>query len=244
MVNRMWDTSNDYRLLVAEKSVELFLRTIEGANLRGKWNKKKALTSARDMVPEIQSLYYSYLDPEQLSKTPQIKALEDKEGQIIDALGGEGWHHQFLELVNRDEKEKLEESIAKIKFFLNTIAGIKKRLSLGEINDPIIGIDIKTGIISSVGKHPKADKLLISNVNLGDRAITVVTNDLTVKEGNQVAVALLPPSGFLGITSEGMFLGAGEGVLKDVEGKIGDLPHGIPLEALNEARNFVEAFLK
>ena len=240
----MWDTSNDYRLLVAEKSVELFLRTIEGANLRGKWNKKKALTSARDMVPEIQSLYYSYLDPEGLSKTPQINALKDNEEQIIDALGGEGWYRQFLGLVNRDEKEKLEESIAKIKFFLNTISGIRRRLSLGEINDPIIGIDIKIGIVSSVGRHPKADKLLICNVNMGNRAITVVTNDLTVREGNQVAVALLPPSGFLGITSEGMFLGAGEGVLKDVKGQIGDLPHGIPLEALNEARNFVEAFLK
>ena len=26
----MWDTTKDYRLIVAEKSVELFLRTIEG----------------------------------------------------------------------------------------------------------------------------------------------------------------------------------------------------------------------
>lgn len=240
----MWDTSKDYRLLVAEKSVELFLRTIEGANLRGKWNKKKALASARDMVPEIQSLYYSYLTPGEIAETPQIDALEVKGNDIIDALGGEAWYTQFLELVNRDEKEKLEESIAKIKFFLNVISGIKRRLSLGEIDDPIIGIDIKTGIVSSVSKHPKADKLLICNVNLIERAITVVTNDLAVKDGNHVAVALLPPTAFQGITSEGMFLGAGEGVLKEVEGEIGGLPHGIPLEALNEARNFVEAFLK
>lgn len=240
----MWDTSKDYRLLVAEKSVELFLRTIEGANLRGKWNKKKALASARDMIPEIQSLYYSYLTPEEMSETPQINSLKDKGNDIIDALGGATWYTQFLELVNHDGKEKLEESIAKIKFFLNIISGINRRLSLGEIQDPIIGIDIKTGIVSSVSKHPKADKLLICNVNMGERAITVVTNDLTVKEGNHVAVAMLPPTGFLGITSEGMFLGSDEGVLKDVEGEIGGLPHGIPLEALNEARNFVEAFLK
>ena len=37
----MWDTTKDYRLIVAEKSVELFLRTIEGANFQGKWNKKR-----------------------------------------------------------------------------------------------------------------------------------------------------------------------------------------------------------
>ncbi|HTX61610.1 MAG TPA: tRNA-binding protein [Methanobacterium sp.] len=240
----MWDSSKDYRLKVAQKSVELFLRTIEGANLRGKWNKKKALTSARNMVPEIQTLYYSYLNPEELAQSPQLGHLEDENMDIVEALGGENWYHQFLELASRNEKEKLEEAIAKIKFFTYTISGLKRRLDLGEINDPIIGIDILTGIVSSVGKHNKSNKLLVCNVNLGERAVTVVTNDLTVKDGNTVAVAMLPPAVFLGITSEGMFLGAGEGVLKDVRGELGGLPHAIPLEALNEARNFVDTFLK
>lgn len=240
----MWDSSKDYRLLVAQKSVELFLRAMEGANLKGKWNKKKALTNARNMIPEIQSLYYSYLNPEEISKSPQVQSLEKECEEIVTALGGETWYHNFLELAGRDEKEKLEESIAKIKFFLNIISGLRRRLLLGEINDPIIGIDILTGIISSVGKHTRTDKLMICNVNLKDRAITVVTNDLTVKDGNHVAVALLPPAVFQGVTSEGMFLGADEGVLKDVEGEIGGLPQGIPLEALNETRNFVDNFLK
>lgn len=240
----MWDSSKDYRLLVAQKSVELFLRTMEGANLRGKWNKKKALTNAQNMVPEIQSLYYSYLDPREIAKTTQINSLENEAREIVDALGGEDWHHMFFQLVRRDEKAKLEESIAKIKFFLNIIFGLKKRLKLGEINDPIIGIDILTGIVSSVGNHPQTDKLLICNLNLGRRAITVVTNDLTVKDSNLVAVSLLPPAVFQTITSEGMFLGIGEGILKDVKGEIGGIPHGIPLEALNETRNFIESFLK
>ncbi len=240
----MWDTSKDYRLLVAEKSVELFLRTIEGANFRGKWNKKKAITNAREMIPEIQSLYYSYLTPHEIKKTPQIASLENNVKGIINALGGEAWNHEFLELVKRDEKNKLEESIAKIKFFINTICGIRGRLSLGEINDPIIGTDIKTGIISSISKHPKMNQLLICNVNLGERAITVVTNDLTVKEGDHVGLALLPPTEFGGISSEAMFLGVDGRVLKDVNGGIGDIPHGIPLKALNDARNFVEAFIK
>lgn len=240
----MWDSSKDYRLLVAQKSNELFLRTIEGANLRGKWNKRKALTNAQNMVPEIQSLYYTYLNPEEIAKTTQINSIENEAKEIVEALGGDDWHHQFLQLVRKDEKAKLEESIAKIKFFLNVIFGLKNRLKLGEINDPIIGIDILTGIISSVGNHPQTDKLLICNVNLGHRAITVVTNDLTVKDGNMIAVALLPPAVFQTITSEGMFLGGGDGILKDVKGEIGGIPKGIPLEALNETRNFVESFLK
>jgi predicted RNA-binding protein with EMAP domain len=237
----MWDTSKDYRLHVLEKSVELFIRTAEGANLKGIWNKKKCLTSARAMLPEIQVMYFSYMEPQDLADSPQIADMKERVKEIIEALGGERWHNQFLKLVNKEEKEKLEESIAKMKFALNTISTVDKRLLLGQVNDPVIGIDIKTGEIVSVGK---ADKLLICNVNLGDKAITVVTNDLTVKEGNRVGVAMLPPSVIMGVTSEGMFLGAGEGVLKEVEGNLGEMPHGIPLESLNETRNLVEAFLK
>lgn len=240
----MWDTSNDYRLLVAEKSVELFLRSVEGANFKGKWNKKQALQTARKMTSEIHTLYYSYLEPSEMAKTLQIGLLEDQAMEIVEALGGESWHRQFLELANRDEKEKLEESLAKIKFFLNTISGLANRLSLGQINDPVIGIDIKKGEISSVSKHPQADQLLVCNVNLRERAITVVTNDLEVKEANHVAVSLLPPEIFMGITSEGMFLGLDGVVLKDVKGDLGKIPQGIPLKAMNETRNLVENFLQ
>jgi len=240
----MWDTSKDYRLLVAEKAAELFLKTIEGAKFKGKWDKKKAIKLAKEMVPELQALRYSYLEPQELIETPQMKELKEKALEIIEALGGEDWYVKFLELADKSEREKVEESIAKVRFFLNTILNLDKRLALGKINDPVIAVDIKVGEVMSAGKHPNADKLLVCNVNIGDRAITVVTNDLSVKEGHRVAVALLPPANFRGITSEGMFLGAEEGVLKDVKGEIGGLPKGIPLEALKETRNLVESFLK
>ncbi len=240
----MWDTSKDYRLLVAEKAVELFLKTVEHAKFKGKWNKKGAQQLAKEMIPEIQAMRYTYVDPKELVDTPQMKALKEKAEGIIEALGGDEWHHTFLSLADKSEREKVEEAVAKVRFFLNTILGLDKRLALGKINDPVIAVDIKVGEVMSVSKHPNADRLLVTNVNIGDRAVTVVTNDLTVKEGNHVAVALLPPANFRGIVSEGMFLGAGEGVLKNVKGEIGGLPKGIPLEALNETRNLVEAFLK
>ena len=195
------------------------------------------------MKSEIQTLYYSYIAPSQMVETPQLAFLEEQGKEIREALGGKLWYKQFLQLATRDEKEKLEEALAKIKFFLNTISGLKSRLCLGEIKDPVMGVDILKGEILSVSKHSKADKLLVCNVNLHKRAITVVTNDLEVKEQNQVAVALLPPEVFMGITSEGMFLGDDQGILKDVKGDVGQIPKGIPLIALNEVRNLVEAFL-
>jgi predicted RNA-binding protein with EMAP domain len=238
----MWDTSNDYRLLICEKSVDLFLRTIEGANLKGRWNKRNVRQIAKDMIPEIQSMYYSYVEPADLAKMPQIESLKEKADKIIENLGGEKWYSHFLDMVNKEEKVKLEEAIAKIRFFLDTILNLDKRLALGPIDDPIVAIDIKVGDVVSAGEHPNADSLLVCNVNI-KRVITVVTNDLAVTEANKVAVAMLPPTSFMGITSEGMFLGTGNRVLKDVKGDVGEMPKGIPLEALNTTRNFVEAFI-
>lgn len=239
----MWDTSNDYRLKVAEKSVELFINTMDRANLKGRWSKKLALEAARKMIPEIQALYYSYLSPVEIAQSTYLEALEARVQEVKEALGGESWNRQFLQMADPGEREKVENSLAQINFFLNTIYGLKQRILLGEINDPVMGVDIKKGEIVSVAKHPVAIKLLICNLNLGERAITVVTNDLSLKNGDEVAVALLPPENFSGITSEGMFLGAEKGVLTGVEGDVGGIPRGIPLEALNEVRNLVGAFL-
>jgi predicted RNA-binding protein with EMAP domain len=48
----------------------------------------------------------------------------------------------------------------------------------------------------------------------------------------------------MGVSSEGMFLGAGEGILKNVEGELGSLPQHVDVAAFNETRNLVDQFLK
>ncbi|HIH35542.1 MAG TPA: tRNA-binding protein [Methanosphaera sp.] len=240
----MWDTSKDYRLKVAEKAIEQFIRVVEGSNLRGSWNKKQVKLIAKNMNPDIQTMYYSYISPQELAKTPQMEKLLSDVDEIIENLGGEDYSKKFLSELNREDREKLELPLSKMKFFFNTIRGLPERLMLGEIDDPVIGVDIKVGELVSVSKHPNTDTLMVCNVNLGKRAITVITNDLSVKDNDKVAVALLPPSAFMGISSEGMFLGAGEGILKDVEGELGSLPQHIDVAAFNETRNLVDQFLK
>ncbi|MBO7718965.1 MAG: tRNA-binding protein [Methanosphaera sp.] len=240
----MWDTSKDYRLKVAEKAIEDFIRVVEGSNLRGSWNKKQVRLIAKNMNPDIQTLYYSYVSPQELAKTPQMDNLLKGVDEIIENLGGEDYAKKFQSELNRQEREKLDLPLSKMKFFFNTIRGLPDRLMLGEIDDPVIGVDIVVGELVSVSKHQKTDNLMVCNVNLGKRAITVITNDLTVKDNDHVAVSLLPPSEFMGIASEGMFLGAGEGILKDVEGQLGSLPKHIDVNAFNETRNLVDAYIK
>ncbi|MDR0911263.1 MAG: tRNA-binding protein [Methanobrevibacter sp.] len=240
----MWDTNKDYRLLVASKARDLFERTIETGSFKGHWNKKMVRELSRNMINDFQVLSYSYLEPEDMAKSGEIEELTKKGNDIIKYLGGDDWNHIFLNQATKEDKEKVEEGVAKVKFFLRTILGLKDRLKLGPIADPIIGIDIVTGEVMSVTKHPDADNLLITNVNINNQAIKVVTNDLEVKDGNRVGISMLPPATFQGITSEGMFLGAGEGILKDVQGELGQIPKGIPIESLNETRNLIEGFLK
>ncbi|WP_409199782.1 tRNA-binding protein [Methanobrevibacter sp. DSM 116169] len=240
----MWDTSKDYRILIAIKAKELYLRTIEVGSFRGHWNKKMAIDTCKTMDSDFQSLLYSYLEGDALVNSEDVESLVEKTEKIVEYLGGEGWNKVFLDSAPKEDREKTIENIAKVKFFLDIIFGLKQRLALGPINDPIIGIDIKVGEVMSVTKHPKADSLMICNVNLGKKAITVVTNDLNVKEGNDVGVSMLPPQTFMDITSEGMFLGMNGSILKDVKAELGQMPKGIPMESLNETRNLIENFLK
>lgn len=239
----MWDTTKDYRLLLGQKNINMFVGTARSGSFRGRWNKKMAIEIAESMESDFQTLNYSYLDPEDLANTPEVSNLQEKGELVVKYLGGEDWAHQFMAQTPKEEKEKAEEAIAKARFFIDTIIGLKNRILFGPINDPIVAIDIKIGEIMSVSKHPKNDGLMICNVNLGKRAIKVITNDLTVKESNKVAIAMLPPETFGGLVSEGMFLGAGAGILKEVEGELGTMPKGIPLEALNESRNLIEGYL-
>ena len=139
----MWDTSKDYRLKVAEKSIEDFIRVVEGANLRGSWNKKQVRLIAKNMNPDIQTLYYSYVSPEELAKTPQMDKLLASIDDIIENLGGKDYARKFTSELNREEREKIDLPLSKMKFFFNTIRGLPERLALGEVDDPVMGVDIK-----------------------------------------------------------------------------------------------------
>ena len=67
---------------------------------------------------------------------------------------GEGWNKSFITNTPKEDKEKTIENVTKVRFFIDSILGLKDSLALDSINDSIIGIDIKVGEIMSVTKHP------------------------------------------------------------------------------------------
>lgn len=78
-------------------------------------------------------------------------------------------------------------------------------------------IDFKVGEIISCEKHPKADKLLVSQVNVGKKTIQIVSgiaesytpNELVSKK--VMVCTNLKPAKLRGVESQGMILASGEG---------------------------------
>lgn len=83
-------------------------------------------------------------------------------------------------------------------------------------------INMVTGSIESVEKHPKADKLYVCQVNIGDKTVQVVSglvDFFTVEElvgRNVVVVENLKPVQLRGVDSFGMILAAKQGKTMDL----------------------------
>lgn len=103
--------------------------------------------------------------------------------------------------------------------FYDTAEELAEKLSLTgnnveEIIEPFnVSGKIVAGKVIKVEKHPNADRLIVCKVDIGSEIRTIVTGDLTVKEGDIVALALegtrlgdivITPRKMRGILSEGM----------------------------------------
>ncbi|MCC7573140.1 MAG: tRNA-binding protein [Candidatus Methanofastidiosum sp.] len=225
------DTQNNINILVAEQALELLKKTLESTRFEGVWKKKDALQITDSMKSDIMAVKFSYAEKEDISEI--TKPIREKISKLQSALG-EGWSSNFLSNSRKENKTSTKMGIAKIIFSMNTLYFVDKRIKL----DNKYGVDTLVGKILSVSKV--SDSLLICNVDI-KRAITVLTNDMSIKDGDIVAVSILPPREFYGQISEGMFCGI-HGVLR-IEGEIGNRAE-IPIDGYKETMNMVQDFLK
>ena len=225
------DTHNNINILVAEQALELLKKTLESTRFEGVWKKKDALQITDSMKSDIMAIKFSYAEKEDISEI--TKPIREKISKLQSALG-EGWSSNFLSNSRKENKTSTKIGIAKIIFSMNALYFVDKRIKL----DNKYGVDTLIGKILSVSKI--SDSLLICNVDI-KRAITVLTNDMSIKDGDIVAVSILPPREFYGQVSEGMFCGI-HGVLR-IEGEIGNRAE-IPIDGYKETMNMVQDFLK
>ncbi len=139
------------------------------------------------------------------------------EAEILFAKINDRRDASRLEIVNR-QKEKLAAILEEEKSKLPAFVPIKPEITY----DDFARLDLRTGVILTAEKVPKADKLLKLTVDLGFEKRTIVSgiaehfNPETLPGKKVVVVANLAPRKLRGIESQGMILSA-----EDAEGNLG-----------------------
>ncbi len=225
------DTANDPRLLVVERALEDLDETLQHGHIKAPIPQDEVRDAVNAAQSALQTLKYAYADPEHLVEMDAFSDLQTSMTEAETLLGGSSFHEEI------DEKPL---AVAQARWAIDLVTTLEERLFLpGEGLQ--LGVIVEKGRVLSTRDHPDADELLVTRVAAG-RGLTVVTNDQTVKKEDEVGVALLPPTDLRGVVSEGMFLGADQGVLRGVEAGPDGRPE-VEGAAYHETQNMLTAYL-
>lgn len=206
-----FDTGNDPRLKFLEKYAEEIYNQGKSKKLP-RIKREDFIGNLEKIVKLAKNIRWSYLTKEQLAESDQIKELINTANTL--------WEKLEKNIKEIEEKEPMYTK--KLEHLINTIKTLPERIKLPD--EPVNTVDVYYVKIISKEKHPKADKLWVTYVTDGRRNYRVVTNDPNVKPKDIVPMAYLPPREFMGVISEGMFVG-GNGIRKEKdETKIGERP--------------------
>ncbi|MGL5540555.1 MAG: methionine--tRNA ligase [Erysipelotrichaceae bacterium] len=185
-----------------------------------------------EAAPRLHTVLYNLLESIRFAGVLLQAFLPESATAMLDALQTEHRDFASLQQFGNLESSKVIEK-APILFARIDSAALLAELSVEAVAEeenetclPEIGIDhfsqveMKVGEILSCEKHPKADKLLVSQVSLGSKTVQIVSgiasayapSDLVGKK--VVVVTNLKPAKLRGVESQGMILASGEG--KDI----------------------------
>ena len=189
------DTSRDYRILVAEKSIGVLEDIVRLHKLGLPLNWGIVGNLVREAKTLLLKLKYSFLPWPDIVRSPELSRLKEVSKELA---------RQMLQkdLLQRFKPDPLV--VAKTKYVLRILYGLQHRLALGEENKPWYAVDIEGVEITSIHKHPNADKLYITKAE-GLFLYTIITNIQDIKKGEVRAAAILPPTNIRGELSEAMY---------------------------------------
>ncbi|MGH2669389.1 MAG: hypothetical protein ACRDH5_09800 [bacterium] len=226
------DTGNDPRFSVLDRALLDVKRIFEMGRVKKAIDKHKAVTTCEHGHRLLMTLRYCYGEPGQMRAMGEFRELMGVADDVEALLGGPAFPEQIKEQPI---------AVAQVAWTLATLRSLGPRLDLPG-SQAETAIDVAAGRVVSAHPHPEADNLLVTRLGAG-RPLVVVTNDATVKAEDRVGVAILPPIDLRGVVSQGMFLGAGHGILKTVQAGPGGRPD-VPDNAYGETRSMVKQYLE
>jgi len=192
------DTKSDYRFIVAEHAASLLEEIVRTKRLPVPTNWQRALELAREAHSLVKRMRYSFIPPTMLAGSEEARRLQE----VVRELTGLLLPREWLDRLRSDPRAR--RPLAETRYALRTLYGLPARLALGDENDPYYAFDIECVTVTSVQKHPRADKLRVTTAK-GRLAYTIVTNIQDVRRGELRAAAVLPPREFMGVVSEAMY---------------------------------------
>ena len=192
------DTSNDFRILVAEDALRKLLNLINSKRLPVAYEKKRAQEKIHKINSNLMAIKYSYLAPNQLVTSQIFSEYEKSVNELIELLKVD-----TKAATIKDTNQKF--AIAQYKYIIRILTGLKDRLLLGQDNKPEYAIDIIGVKVLAVAKHPQSNKLKVCKVEDSKHSYVVITNMQKISKNEFYGVAFLPPVILMGEISEGMF---------------------------------------
>lgn len=204
-----YDTSKDPRILFIEMIINDALEYFKSRKIPH-IRREKIIELMNNIAETIKKIKWSYIAPKEVENQGLLDSLDEHIKNLRDLI---------VPIM-----DKLEDPIRKkIRYVIKIVSTFRDRFvnQTLDISNIVPTVYIK---IMSIEKHPSAKNLYVSWVSDGSETYQIVTNDATLKPNDVVPLAFLPPKEFMGIISEGMFIGGEKGIKRTISEKIGEHP--------------------
>jgi len=175
------DTANDFRIRLAERGLKDAERLVHGLRIQ---RRKEIANKLKNLQSELQTVKYSYLEPEELV------SLLDPIAKVAD------------EIRKTTKGAEKTFNLKTFDYWLEYVSHLPALMRRGKIKRAYEAIRYFGGKILS---RTSIDGLWLCTVDCGFR-MEIVTNDESFKPNDSVVIAYLPPKEFGDVISEGMFV--------------------------------------
>lgn len=179
------DTSNDFRILLAERGLKELERLSNSLRVQ---RRKEILRKVREMENDLQVVKWSYMDLRDLLTFESFERLVESAREL----------REQIKQAEKDFNWRVAD------YWLEYISNLPDLMKRGEISRIYEAVRFFSGVITG---RKEIDGLWLCGVDCGFK-MNVVTNSEKFKPNEFAVVAYLPPRRFGDYVSEGMFVEA------------------------------------
>ncbi len=191
------DTAQDPVIAIAIDASRTLKNLFKQKKIPFQINKSKILEITEKIETNLMQLRYSYVDHKTMLTLEPWKIIKYSISELLKEFPKD----VFEKFTSKPAEQQAR---AELRYSLHYLSILEKKLISTSGDNPSDALDVRATRLLEVSKHPELN-LLVTRVGFDEHVLTVVSNLLTLKKDDLMAVALLKPVKFGKIISEGMF---------------------------------------